>query len=145
MRILNILYLRRYGITAYVHIKGLESIQLRKLAPRAKKGRLVGYKGNNGYIYRVWILAKNKVIWLRDVTFNEALDLLIAIFKDKLTIRELEPELPPETQGLTTTVVTIITYFMVKALEEKEYRKELEGPYISNLILGKLGLGGATL
>ena len=53
MRIPNILHMRRYGTTTYVHIKGLESIQLRKLAPRAKKGRLVSYKGNNGYIYRV--------------------------------------------------------------------------------------------
>jgi len=53
MRILNILYLRRHGITAYIHIKGLGYIQLRKLAPRAKKGRLVGYKGNNSYIYYV--------------------------------------------------------------------------------------------
>ena len=53
MRILNILYMRCYGTTAYVHIKGLESIQLRKLAPRAKKGCLVGYKGNNGHIYHI--------------------------------------------------------------------------------------------
>ena len=62
MRILNILYIRRYGTTAYVYIKGLESIQLRKLAPRAKKGRLVGYEGNNGYIYCIWIPTKNKVV-----------------------------------------------------------------------------------
>ena len=62
MRILNISYIRRHGTTTYIYIKGLESIQLRKLAPRAKKGRLVGYKGNNGYIYRVWIPTKNKVI-----------------------------------------------------------------------------------
>ena len=62
MRILNISYIRRYGTTAYVYIKGPESIQFRKLAPRAKKGRLVGYEGNNSYIYRVWIPTKNKVI-----------------------------------------------------------------------------------
>ena len=53
---------------------------------RAKKGHLVGYKGNNGYIYYVWILTKNKVIWSRDITFNEAFNLLIAILEDKLTI-----------------------------------------------------------
>ena len=53
MRILNISYIRRHGTTTYVYIKGLESIQLRKLASRTKKGRLVGYKGNNGYIYCV--------------------------------------------------------------------------------------------
>ena len=53
MRIPNILYLQRYSTTAYIYIKGLESIQLKKLAPQAKKGRLVGYKDNNSYIYCV--------------------------------------------------------------------------------------------
>jgi hypothetical protein len=53
MRIPNISYIRRYSTTAYIYIKGLENIQLRKLAPRAKKGYLVSYKGNNSYIYRV--------------------------------------------------------------------------------------------
>jgi hypothetical protein len=62
MRILNILYLRRYSTTAYIYIKGPENIQLRKLAPRAKKGRLVSYKGNNGSIYCVWIPTENKVV-----------------------------------------------------------------------------------
>jgi len=62
MRIPNISYLQHYGTTAYVHIKGPESIQLRKLALQAKKGHLVSYKGNNSYIYCVWILAKNKII-----------------------------------------------------------------------------------
>jgi hypothetical protein len=96
MRIPNISYMRRHGTTAYVHIKGPENIQLRKLAPRAKKGRLVGYKGNNGHIYRVWIPTENKVVWSRDVIFNKALDLPIATLEDKLTIWELELELPPE-------------------------------------------------
>ena len=88
--------MRRYGTTAYVYIKGLESVQLRKLAPRAKKGRLVSYEGNNGYIYRVWIPTKNKIVRSRDITFNEALDLPIATLEDKLTVWELELELPPE-------------------------------------------------
>ena len=96
MRILNILYIRRYGTTTYIYIKGLESIQLRKLAPRAKKGRLVGYKGNNSYIYCVQMLTKNKVIRSRDVIFNKAPNLLIATLEDKLTVWELELELPPE-------------------------------------------------
>ena len=59
---------------------------MRKLASRAKKGRLVGYKGNNGYIYYVWIPTKNKVIRLRDITFNKAPNLLITTLEDKLTI-----------------------------------------------------------
>jgi len=54
--------------------------------PRAKKGRLVGYKGNNSYIYRVWIPTKNKIVQSRDITFNKAPDLLITTLKNKLTI-----------------------------------------------------------
>ena len=96
MRILNVSYMRRYGTTAYVHIKGLESVQLRKLALRAKKGRLVSYEDNNGYIYRVQIPTENKIVRLRDEIFNKALDLPIAILEDKLTIQELELELPLE-------------------------------------------------
>ena len=47
---------------------------------------------------------------------------------------------------MTTTVVTIVTYPTIKALEEKEYRtEELEGLYTPNLVLGELGLRGATL
>ena len=54
--------MRRYSTIAYVYIKGPENIQLRKLALRAKKGRLVGYKGNNSYIYYIQIPTKNKVV-----------------------------------------------------------------------------------
>ena len=83
---------------------------------------------------------------MRDIIFNKALDLLIAILEDKLTIWELEPELPPELQGLTTTVVTIVTYPAVKALKEKEHRTgELEGLYTPNSVLGELGLREAIL
>jgi len=146
MRILNISYLRHHGTTAYVHIKGPESVQSRKLAPRAKKGCLVGYEGNNGHIYRVWIPAENKIVQLRDVIFNKALYLPIATLEDKLTVWELKPELPPEPQGLTTTVVTTVTYPAAKALEEKEYHiGEPEGPYTPNSVLRELGPRGAIL
>ena len=47
---------------------------------------------------------------------------------------------------MTTTIVTIVTYPAVKALEEKEYRiGELEGLCTPNLVLGELGLRGVTL
>ena len=106
--------------------------------PRAKKGRLVGYEGNNGHIYCVWILTENKIVRSRDVTFNEALDLPITTLEDELTVWELEPELLPEPQGLTTTIVTIITYPTIKALKEKEHHiGELEGLYTPNSVLGE--------
>ena len=78
--------------------------------------------------------------------FNKALNLLIATLENKFTVWELEPKLLPELQVLTTIVVIIVTYFTIKALEEKKYRMgELEGLYTPNLILKELGLKGATL
>ena len=145
MRIPNILYMRCHGTTAYVHIKGPESIKSKKLAPRAKKGRLVGYEGNNGHIYRVWIPTENKIVQSRDMTFNEAPDLPIATLEDELTVWEPEPELPPEPQGSTTTVVTTITYPTAKAPEEKEHHEEEpEGLYTPDSVLGEQGPRGAT-
>ena len=42
---------------------------------------------------------------------------------------------------MTTTIVTIVIYPTIKALEEKEHRiEELEGLYIPNSVLGELGL-----
>jgi hypothetical protein len=80
------------------------------------------------------------------VTFNKALDLPITTLEDELTIWELELELPPELQGSTTTIVTIVTYPAIKALEEKEHRTgELEGLRTPNLVLGELDLRGAIL
>jgi hypothetical protein len=47
---------------------------------------------------------------------------------------------------LTTTIVTIVTYPAIKALEEKEHRTgELEGLRTPNLVLGELDLRGAIL
>ena len=78
--------------------------------------------------------------------FNKAFNLLITILEDKLMAWELELELPPELQGLTTTVVFIVTHPAAKALEEKEHRiGELEGLYTPNLVLGELGPRGAIL
>ena len=84
--------MQHYGITAYIHIKGLESIQLKKLAQCVKKGCLVGYKGNNRHIYYIQIPTENKIVQLCDVTFNEAPDLPITTLEDELIVWEPEPE-----------------------------------------------------
>ena len=78
--------------------------------------------------------------------FNKALDLLIATLENKLIVWELELKLPPKPQSLTTTIVTIIIYFIIKALKEKEHHTgELEGLYTPDLILKELGLKRVTL
>ena len=48
-----------YGSTALVHDHSVARGD--KFAPRAKKGTLVGFEGDN--IYRVWIHQDHKVIW----------------------------------------------------------------------------------
>ena len=61
-------------------------------------------------------------------------------------MQELELELPPELQGLTTIIITTVTYPTAKPLEEKEhYKKELEGLYTPNLVLGEQDLRGVIL
>ena len=80
------------------------------------------------------------------MTFNKAPDLPIATLEDELTIWEPELKLPPEPQGSTTTVVTIVTYPAAKALKKKKHHTgKPEGSYTSNSVLEELGLRGATL
>ena len=75
------------------------------------------------------------------MTFNKALNPLIAALKDELIIQKLKLELLLKPQGLTITISTIITYPTVKVLEKKEYYKEeLKGLYTPDLILKELGV-----
>ena len=64
-------HLKAYGCKAYVLIKSKSDrpSKLRKLDARAHIGFLVGYKSTN--IYRIWVPHKRKVIYVRDVIFNE--------------------------------------------------------------------------
>ena len=47
----------------------LKKKRLSKLDPRAHIGYLIGYDSTN--IYRIWILYKGIVIFIRDVVFNK--------------------------------------------------------------------------
>jgi hypothetical protein len=42
-----------------------------KMLPRAKIGRLIGYEGDNGHIFKIWYLDTGKIVRSRDVTFWE--------------------------------------------------------------------------
>jgi hypothetical protein len=65
-------HLKAYGCVAYAAItiykRGLS--KLRKLDPRADVGYLVGYDFTN--IYRIWILYQGRVIFTRNVIFDES-------------------------------------------------------------------------
>ena len=59
---------------AYVHLKGKRKGlkkpgKSQKMALRAVKGYLIGYKGLRGHIFKIWQPEKNIVIRARDVRF----------------------------------------------------------------------------
>ncbi len=62
-------HLVEWGSEAYVHIPKAQ--QEGKFSQRAWKGYLVGYEGRHGYIFRVYLPAKRKVIRARDVRIHE--------------------------------------------------------------------------
>ncbi|EKV15208.1 hypothetical protein PDIG_16040 [Penicillium digitatum PHI26] len=64
-------HLKPWGTTAYVHIPKPKRIQARKAAPRAWKGKLVGYEGDGGHVYKVWDPATRKLVVSRDVGFPQ--------------------------------------------------------------------------
>jgi hypothetical protein len=64
-------HVKIYGCDAFVHIPKDKRVVGDKLAPRAWKGRLVGYEGEHGRIYRIWSPQDGKVHRARDVDFIE--------------------------------------------------------------------------
>jgi hypothetical protein len=69
----EIAYFKAYGCIAYAasisYIKTSRANRLRKLDPRFNMGYLVGYNFTN--TYKIWIPYTKRVIFTRDVIFNE--------------------------------------------------------------------------
>jgi len=61
-------YIRAYKCKAYIFIKNRPKLD--KLAAKAEINYLIGYDFIN--IYRIWILFTFRIIYTRDVLFNEA-------------------------------------------------------------------------
>ena len=66
----NIGHLHTFGTNCYVHIPAAKRQQGQKVAPRAWKGKLVGYEGESGHIFRIWNPTTNTVHRSRDISFN---------------------------------------------------------------------------
>lgn len=64
-------HLHIWGCVAYQHIPIEEHSQGKKYEPHMMKGCLVGYEGDNGHIFKVWVPESGKVYQSRDVTFYE--------------------------------------------------------------------------
>jgi hypothetical protein len=50
-----IMHLRSYLSTAYVYIKSKDRVQSAKMAPRAKKGLLIGYIDQRSHLFWIWL------------------------------------------------------------------------------------------
>jgi hypothetical protein len=72
--ILLVSHIRVIGYKTYVLIEKEKRITLEKLAPCAKVGILVGFKGH--YIYRVYIPLKRRVVCTSHCRFDEGQGLI---------------------------------------------------------------------
>lgn len=68
----NIAHLRVYGCKAYSLLKTI--LRSHKLEERVLIGYLIGYDSTN--IYRIWYLPSDRIVRVRDVTFDESSKLL---------------------------------------------------------------------
>jgi hypothetical protein len=67
-----IMHLRSYLSTAYVYIKRKDQVQSAKMAPRAKKGLLIGYIDQRGRLFWVWLPEEGRIIKATAVKFHES-------------------------------------------------------------------------
>lgn len=65
----HLMNLRTWGSVAYVHNKKV--VKSRKMAPRAVKGYLVGYRDVKAKIYKIYVPSKHQILDARDVRFIE--------------------------------------------------------------------------
>lgn len=65
-------HLRTFGCRAYVHANPVQRPQGRKMMAKAFKGRMFGYEGHHGKIYRIRLDDEGRIIRARDVKFHEA-------------------------------------------------------------------------
>src|SRR5271155_4353017 len=113
---LFIRYLRVFGCLAYIYLKirrrGLEKPgRIKKMALRAVKGHLVGYKGLRGHIFKIWLPEQNIVIRARDVRFFDEEELTdkeeiqhLVTFKEEGPEKEEQMEQPRYTMGTVTEI-----------------------------------------
>ena len=64
-------HIRVWGSKAYRHIPQEDRVQAQKMDPRAMVGHLVGYEGEHGHLFKVWVPSENRVFRSRDVYIDE--------------------------------------------------------------------------
>ncbi|OXV08824.1 hypothetical protein Egran_03413 [Elaphomyces granulatus] len=61
-------HLKVWGAKAYIHIPSEDRVKSLKMLPRAKIGRLVGYEGDHGHVYKIWMPETGEIKRSRDVS-----------------------------------------------------------------------------
>jgi hypothetical protein len=67
-----IMHLQSYLSTAYVYIKSKDRAQSAKMAPRTKKGLLIGYIDQRGRLFWIWLPEEGRIIKASAVKFQES-------------------------------------------------------------------------
>ncbi|EED11570.1 hypothetical protein TSTA_008660 [Talaromyces stipitatus ATCC 10500] len=93
-------HLRVWGCKAYMHIPEEDRVKARKMLPKTEIGRLMGYMGDHGHIYKIWFPATGDVKFSRDVTFWEG--------PEDGMIDEIEDPTPTTTKVEMSKPLTII-------------------------------------
>lgn len=70
----NLKHLRAWGSIVFTYIPKETRVQSEKSRPRAFRGHLIGYEGENGHIFKVWNPVTKEIVRSRDVTFPDKLD-----------------------------------------------------------------------
>ena len=70
----HIRHFRAYFYEAYYYVKPAKRERSDKFAPRAVKGRLIGYADLHGKIYWIWNPATGEIVRANAVRFNEGPD-----------------------------------------------------------------------
>ena len=61
-------HLKVYGCRAYPLVYNIGKLE--KLEPRTEIKYLLGYNSTN--IFRIWVPERYRIVWIRDVTFDES-------------------------------------------------------------------------
>jgi hypothetical protein len=64
-------HIRIWGSKVYIHTHEEDRVQAEKTVPRTFLGHLVGYEGDNGHVYKVWVPSTNQVKRSQDVIIKE--------------------------------------------------------------------------
>jgi hypothetical protein len=122
----NLEHLRVWGCKAYMHIPNEDRVKARKMLPKVEIGRLMGYMGDHGHIYKLWFPTTGNMKFSRDVNFWEG--------DENGMIDEIEDATPTTTKLEMSKPLTIV--FHKEAVKKDQRRITIadENPTIEDIL-----------